>query len=175
MAALDATNYTVLGEPTTADDAAQLAADDTHQFQLWALDQIGARTTEIKKGPDKGVDGRLFFFDEGQRPKQVIVSVKGGKLKPEFIRELPSIVEREKAQIGVLISLHAPSQAMRSEAASAGYYTALGHRYPRIQLLTIEELLRGKQIEMPAAQPRTRVALPDAPEVEVHPDQMSLG
>jgi hypothetical protein len=50
----------------------------------------------------------------------------------------------------VLISLEAPTQAMRSEAASAGFYQApWGKQYPRLQLLTVEELLAGKTVEFP--------------------------
>jgi len=81
LTAKGVSDYKVLGEPTTSDDAAQLAADDPYQFQWWALGLIGARPAEGKKGADHGIDGRLFFFDEGtSKPKQAIVSVKAGKV-----------------------------------------------------------------------------------------------
>ena len=81
-----------------------------------------------------------------------------------------------RAEIGVLISLNEPTQPMRAEAASAGFYTSLGHSYPRIQLLTVAELLDGRGIEMPTGGPQgTKVALPPTPEEEVHPDQLTLG
>ena len=176
LTAMGSNTYQVLGEPTTADDAEQLAKDDPYQFQWWALGLIGARPAEGKKGADHGIDGRLFFFDEGSAAKQLIVSVKAGKVQVAHVRDLVGVLHREKAQIGVLISFNEPTQPMRAEAASAGFYDSLGHSYPRVQLLTVAELLEGKRIEMPAVAPGgMEVALPPAPEEEVHPDQMTLG
>lgn len=174
LTAMGADDYTVLGEPTTSDDAKQLAGEDPYQFQWWALGLIGARPAEGKKGADHGIDGRLFFFDEGTKAKQVIVSVKAGKVNVSHVRDLLGVLEREGAQIGVLISLNEPTGPMRGEAASAGFYEVLGHSYPRLQLLTVAELLDGKLIAMPTGGSGTQVALPPSPE-ELHPDQMSLG
>jgi DNA modification methylase len=176
LTAMGASDYKVLGEPTTADDAAELAKDDPYQFQWWALGLIGARPSEGKKGADHGIDGRLFFFDEGTKPKQIIVSVKAGKVQVSHVRDLVGVLDREKAQIGVVISFQEPTQPMRAEAASAGFYKSLWGHHPRVQLLTVAELLDGARIDMPAAGPGgTEVALPPTPEEVVHPDQMSLG
>jgi DNA modification methylase len=176
LTAMGTADYKVLGEPTTADDAEQLAKDDPYQFQWWALGLIGARPAEGKKGADHGIDGRLFFFDEGQKPKQVIVSVKAGKVQVSHVRDLVGVLDRESAQIGVVITFNEPTQPMRAEAASAGFYKSLGHDYPRVQLVTVAELLDGKRLEMPPVSgPGTEVALPPTPEDTVHPDQMTLG
>jgi hypothetical protein len=176
LTALGSSDYSVLGEPTTIDDAAQLAADDPYQFQWWALGLIGARPAEGKKGADQGVDGRLFFFDGDQTPKQVIVSVKAGGVQVSHVRDLRGVIDRERAQIGVLISFNEPTQPMRQEAASAGFYDSPWGKHPRLQLLTGAELLAGKQIDMPAGGSQmTQVALPPTPEPAVHPDQMTLG
>jgi DNA modification methylase len=176
LTAMGSDNYAVLGEPTTADDAQQLAKDDPYQFQWWALGLIGARPAEGKKGADHGIDGRLFFFDEGSAAKQLIVSVKAGKVSVPHVRDLVGVLGREKAQIGTLISFNEPTQPMRAEAASAGFYTSLGHTYPKVQLLTVGELLAGKKVEMPVVGPGgTQVALPPTPEELVNPDQLSLG
>jgi len=168
--------YHVVGEPITTDDAAQLAADDPYQFQWWALSLIGARGVEQKKGADHGVDGRLFFFDEGaDKPKQAIVSVKAGKVQVSHVRDLRGVLDREKAQIGVVISFNAPTQPMRTEAASAGFYSSPWGQHPRIQILTVAELLDGRKLDMPAGGAHmTQVALPPTPEA-VNPDQLSLG
>jgi hypothetical protein len=176
LTAMGSDSYAVLGEPTTADDAQQLAKDDPYQFQWWALGLIGARPAEGKKGADHGIDGRLFFFDEGSAAKQLIVSVKAGKVSVPHVRDLVGVLGREKAQIGVLISFNEPTQPMRAEAASAGFYTSLGHNYSKVQLLPVGELLAGKRIEMPVVGPKgTQVALPPTPEETVNPDQLSLG
>ena len=55
-------------------------------------------------------------------------------------------MEREKAEIGLFITLKPPSGPMESEAVSAGFYTPEHYpdsHYPRIQILTIEDLLTG--------------------------------
>jgi adenine specific DNA methylase Mod len=176
LTAMGSSDYTVLGEPTTADDAADLAAEDPYQFQWWALGLVGARPAEGKKGADQGIDGRLFFFDGDQTPKQVIVSVKAGGVQASHVRDLRGVLDREQAQIGVLISFNEPTQPMRQEAATAEFYTSMWGNHPRIQLLTVAELLAGKRINMPAGGAHmTQVALPPTPEETVHPDQLSLG
>ena len=147
------TKYRVIGEPTTVQDAQELADQDKYQFQWWALGLVGARpaVADQKKGSDRGIDGRLFFHDEGPsgKTKQVIFSVKGGHTNVGDVRDLGHVVDRETAQIGVLISLQESTQPMRSEAASAGFYESAWGTHPRLQVLTIAELLAGKRIDMP--------------------------
>lgn len=143
--------YEVVGEPTDVAGAQELAKQDRFQFQYWALGLVGARPYEQKKGADQGIDGRLYFHDEGDKTKQVILSVKSGKLKATDVRDLRAVIDREKAEIGVLIALEDFSQPMKAEAASAGFYKSLGYNqsYPRLQLITVQDLLDGKRIEMP--------------------------
>jgi len=118
-------------------------------FQWWALGLAGAGPTEEKKGADRGIDGRLYFHDENKRDrktKQIIFSVKAGHVQSAYVRDLHGVIEREDAQIGVLICMDAPTKPMLKEAAEAGFYKPPGleDRYPRIQILAIEELLAGK-------------------------------
>jgi site-specific DNA-methyltransferase (adenine-specific) len=143
--------YTVIGEPTSLPDAQQLAAEDPYQFQWWALGLVAARPRDQKKGADRGIDGRLYFHDEGAggKTKQIVISVKAGKTSVPHVRDLVGVLSREKAEIGVLVSLQEPTSAMRREAASAGYYTSSWGKHARVQLLTIEELLNGRRIDYP--------------------------
>lgn len=146
----NAIQYEVVGEPVSLPDAEELARNDPYQFQWWALGLVGARPVEQKKGADKGIDGRLYFHDEPKSTKQIIFSVKAGTLHANYVRDLRGVIERENAQIGVLISLEQPTQPMRSEAASAGFYKAPWDKdYPRLQLLTIADLLSGKMVDFP--------------------------
>jgi len=143
----------VIGEPADLSGAQELATNDPYQFQWWALGLVGARPTEQRKGADRGIDGRLYFHDEprGGKTKQIIFSVKAGKVQAAYVRDLRGVIEREDAQIGVLISMEAPTKPMLKEAAEAGFYKPPGlqDKYPRIQILTIEELLEGKQVAHP--------------------------
>lgn len=145
----DEARYQVIGEPTTTEDAAELAESDKYQFQWWALGLVGARPVDQKKGADKGIDGRLYFHDGSQHTRQVIISVKGGKLKATDLRDLRGVVDREKAEMGVLISFEPPTKQMRTEAASAGFYTSPWGKHARLQLLTVADILDGKSIDYP--------------------------
>ncbi len=149
----DGVKFTVIGEPTSLPDAEELARQDPYQFQWWALGLVGARPAEEKKGADKGIDGRLYFHDEaeGGKTKQVIFSVKAGHSNVTHIRDLRGVLDREKAEIGVLITNQEPTQPMKSEAAGSDHYYSPGwdQSYPRIQILTISDLLAGKKINMP--------------------------
>lgn len=143
--------YDVVGEPTTVDDASELAHTDPWQFQYWALGLVGARPAEQKKGADKGIDGRLYFHDgiETNRTQQIILSVKAGHLHAPHVRDLVGVVQREKAAIGVLLSFEEPTRAMRTEAASHGVIRTAWGTHPKIQLLTVGELLEGRRIDYP--------------------------
>lgn len=153
--------FNVLGEPEDVGAARQLAQDDRYQFQWWALSLVKAKPLggqagekKGKKGTDRGIDGVINFVDDaGGRPKRVLVQVKSGHVKSGDVRDLRGTVEREEAAIGVFITLEPPTAEMKREAVSAGFYQspAWGRTYPKIQILSIVELLAGAKIEMPPA------------------------
>ena len=159
----DAPAPKVIGEPTTLHDAQQLAQDDRFQFQWWALSLIRARphggeagSKTGKKGADKGIDGIITFIDDHTgKPKRVIVQVKSGKVSRPAISELVGTIGREEAAIGVFLTLEESTPQMRIEAAAAGYYHSPGWNqdYPRVQILTVGELLnRSARLEIPPAE-----------------------
>lgn len=151
-------DYRVVGEPEDLAGAQQLALEDTHQFEHWALGKVHARSSAKHKGPDRGIDGKLLFHDEalGGATKTIIISVKSGKsVGVSAIRDLGHVVDREGAAMGVLITLRSPTKAMLTEAAGKGFYSSpWGTKHPRLQVLTVEDLLAGKQIDSP---PRAQV------------------
>jgi adenine specific DNA methylase Mod len=144
--------YEVHGEPTDLAGARKLAEDDKFQFEAWALSLVGARPAgQVRRGADKGIDGRLYFHDDASgKSRQIILSVKGGHVEHSHVRDLRGVLDREQAEIGVLITLEPPTRPMITEAASAGFYkppSYEGRSFPRIQILTIEEILAGRQID----------------------------
>jgi len=149
----DKIEIVTIGEPTTPNEASVLAEQDKFQFQWWALGLVGARPVEQKKGADHGIDGKILFRDDPKaaRPEQIIIQVKGGKTGVKDVRDLRGVLDREKAAIGILISLQPPTGPMETEAASAGFYEHKVNKlkYPRIQLRTVKELMEGKGIERP--------------------------
>ncbi len=147
--------YEIDGLPKTLPDAEELAQEDRYKFELWALGLAGAsEQRHKKKGADRGVDGRLYFYDEGTnaKAKQIVVQVKSGHVAPSHIRDLVGVLDRENAQIGAFITLKRPTKKMQEEAAAAGFYLSpvFQKKYPRIQILTIEALLKGGRIAYPA-------------------------
>lgn len=148
----ESATFKVIGEPVSVQDAERLAESDPYQFQWWALGLVGARPVEQKKGADKGIDGRIIFQgDKKGTFESIIISVKAGHTGAAHVRDLKGVLEREKASIGVLISMEHPTKPMLTEAVTAGFYESVfwGRKYPKIQLLTVEELLAGKKLEMP--------------------------
>ena len=111
------------------------------------------RTSNKAQVGDMGIDGRLYFHYEADskksRTKQIILSVKSGKVSVKDVRDLRGVVERENAQIGVLIYMEKPTRDMRRESASAGFYKSHWGTHPKLQILTIEELLTGHKIDYP--------------------------
>ena len=157
------TTFRVIGEPTSLQGARQLAQEDRFQFQWWALSLIRARpyggdssSKQGKKGADKGIDGIINFIDDNTgKVKRVIVQVKSGKVSRPAISELVGTLGREEAAIGIFLTLEEPTREMRTEAVTAGYYHSPGWNqdYPRIQILTVKDLLSGTaRVEMPPAE-----------------------
>lgn len=148
----DEVKYQIVGEPTTVEDAAELAKAAPYQFQAWALGLVGARPAGgIKKGADKGIDGRLYFHDGSDEDRHIVFSVKAGKLHADYVRDLRGVLAREGADLAALLSFDEPTKPMRAEAASAGFYESAWNqqKYPRLQLYTVGDLLGGKGIEYP--------------------------
>ena len=146
-------DYRVVGEPADVGGARALAEQDRYQFQFWAMSLLEALPREDgRRGADRGIDGVLYFVDGPRREmKKAIVQVKSGKVSSPHVRDLKGTVEREKAALGLFITLEEPTSAMRTEAVSAGFYHSEVWQkdYPKIQLRTIEELLAGKDFELP--------------------------
>ncbi len=161
--------FEVIGEPEDLASAKALAhqqPDGRYQFQWWALGLIGARPLgEKKKGADKGIDGVIHFIDEvSGKAKRVVVQVKSGHVGVNSVRELKAVAANDA--IGVLITLEPPTEPMRLEAVTSGsYHSPIWEKdYPKIQLLTVEELLQGKTVDMPS-QTQTNVTFARAPKV----------
>lgn len=153
--------FAVIGEPQDVGAARQLAQekDGRYQFQWWALSLIRARplggqegSKTGKKGADSGIDGVITFIDDASgKPKRLLVQVKSGHVNRGDIGQLRGTIEREGAAIGVFITLEDPTAPMRIEATTAGSYRSpgWGRDYPKIQILTIADLLHGAEVKMP--------------------------
>ncbi len=153
-------DYDVKGEPQDLAAARQLASVDNerYQFQWWALSLIEARPVggdggkTGKKGADQGIDGVILFMDDSTgKAKRAAVQVKSGHVKAGDIRDLRGVLARDEVALGLFITLENPSKEMLAEAAAAGVYHSPGWNrdYPRLQILTVADLLNGAEPKMP--------------------------
>ena len=150
-------DYAVVGEPRDVGSARALWEQDPYQFQFWAVSLLEAQPqAEQRRGADQGIDGIIYFVDGPRRtPQKVVIQVKGGRVSSPQIRDLKGVVEREKAALGLFISLDDPTRDMRTEEASGGFYHSdlWQQDYPKIQIRTIGQLLADRGFDLPPRQP----------------------
>jgi DNA modification methylase len=142
----------VHGTPKDLGGAEALAAQDKYQFQWWAVSLVDAIPYGgKKKGADGGIDGFIYFKTDKTTTEKAIVSVKGGdNVGVGMVRDLIAVVDREKAKMGVLIALAEPTGPMIKGAAGAGIYkTESQGNFPKIQIVTIEQLFAGQKPSLP--------------------------
>ncbi|MCX6743114.1 MAG: DNA methyltransferase, partial [Candidatus Parcubacteria bacterium] len=149
------------GLPTDLTGAKELFKKDPFQFEFWAADLVNAipphgKSEENMRGADKGIDGIIMFGKSTKNDKleygKAIVQVKGGGVQRNQIATLKGDVEREKADAGIFITLEEPTKPMISEAIDAGTFTTpLTNKFefPKIQILTIAQLLKGEKPKLP--------------------------
>ena len=121
------------------------------EFEKWALSLIDAQPGNLsKKGADKGIDGNLWFGKTGR----AIISVKAGEtIGVGMVRDLRGVIEREKADLVVLLTLNPPKSTMIAEAAAARQFAMDGFSpVPRLQIVTIEDAMRLRErvVQLPA-------------------------
>lgn len=143
--------YTVHGIPRDLGGARALFRHSPFDFERWAVSRVNAQPNEKQAG-DRGVDGVARFYIDRKTTGRLLVSVKGGKtVTPQYVRELIGTVETQKAQMGVLVTMAEPSPGVLDAVNHGGTYTwpANNMVFPRIQVITIRELLSGARPRAP--------------------------
>lgn len=166
-----AKTYTLHGIPHDLDGARALFAANPFDFERWAVSLVDGEPNTKQVG-DKGIDGRIRFpTDNKGGVGLALVSVKGGAtVNPGMVRDLVGTVEQQGADMGVFICLTEPTKGMREVENASGTYTwAVGDRaFPKVQIVTIAQLLAGQRPKMPTAflpyiQAKKLVLDPEAP------------
>lgn len=141
--------FDVHGTPKDFGGARNLAERDKYQFQWWACSLVNAQPFRgKKKGADSGIDGLIYFQDDDKSPKKIVVSVKGGdNVGVAMLRDFAHVIDREKAAMGLFVTLTEPTKNMTREGVGTGYYTSplSGAKFPKLQVLTVEGLLAGTE------------------------------
>jgi DNA modification methylase len=143
--------YSVSGIPRDAAAAQALFQKNPFDFERWAVSQVGGQPNEKQVG-DKGIDGVARFPIDGKTTGRILVSVKGGKtINPSMARDLEGTLAQQKAELGVLIMQSAVTKGVQEVADKSGSYKHphYGQSYPRLQVITVAELLEGKKPNLP--------------------------
>lgn len=124
------------------------------EFEKWAVLTFSNNQARIneKKGGDGAIDGIGLFFIDKDTNGRCIIQVKSGKTGPRDLRDLSGTMQREKAEVGVLICMDMPTKAMRDEMTAAGKYVhpTIGREYDRLQVVTIAEMFPDVENGRPA-------------------------
>jgi DNA modification methylase len=145
-------DYDILGDPKDVYSARKLFEESPKQFEIWAIGLVGGLPQPDKSG-DKGVDGKVYFGDADAKMQFAVCQVKGGHLTPSAIRDFAQVINRDKAALGFFITLQTPTKGMYQEAEESGWFELKEvmeqKRIPKMQILTIKELLDGTEFQYP--------------------------
>jgi site-specific DNA-methyltransferase (adenine-specific) len=151
-------NITVEGIPQDMESARALATreDDRvrKEFEKWAVLTYTNNRAVIntKKGADKGIDGMVYFATAPGETARMVLQVKSGGANRGTIATIRGDMEREKAELAVLISMDEPTKPMIEEAKSVGVYEhrLMGRTYDRIRIVTVREMIEdGVRMDLP--------------------------
>jgi hypothetical protein len=145
--------YEIVGIPRDLEGARALFAANAFDFERWAVSLVDGTPNEKQVG-DRGSDGVIRFPVDKQTVGKAVVSVKGGgSVNPAMVRDLAGTVDAQKAEMGVLILMDDPTRGMREAAEHTGTYhhDLTGRDYPKVQIVTVGQLLAGGAVNMPTA------------------------
>jgi DNA modification methylase len=144
-------NIELAGIPKDLGGAKALFDRSPLEFERWAVSMVNAEPNEKQVG-DKGVDGTARFPLGTGKIGKLLVSVKGGRtINPSMVRDLSGTIEARKAQMGVLITLAPATRGVIDAINHGGVFThpANGQTYPRLQHITVADLLKNKRPQVP--------------------------
>ena len=158
-------DFEVDGIPRTVDGARDLWERDKYHFQAWAITLVDGFPTN-KRTADGGIDGRLYFTAPGTKTLQsMVIEVKGGKnVSIADVRALRGVLDNDDALMAGFIILEplgsTKERNFRRDMAQAGDLEVVGKKYPRMQLLTVEEILEGWRFKTPSVAGRGSGQIP---------------
>lgn len=145
-------HYELTGAPRSLEGAAELWQRDKYQFQKWAVEMVDGFVTAKKTG-DGGVDGRLYF-DIDDQLKAMKLEVKGGStVRINDLRALAGIIDEQDYPMGGFITRKTLGKVQRQNfedfCRTKGTKEIKGNSYPRLQFLSVAEILEGKTFDTP--------------------------
>lgn len=148
-------DYVIEGVPQNWEGALELWRQDPYQFQKWCVEQVEG-FVNVKKSADDGIDGRIYFPMPGEKVLQCMaLEVKGGAtVGIADVGYLSSVLKYDNVQLAGLIILRElgkqQEKNFKLKMALAGEIEIEGRTYPRMQMLTVREILEGARFAMPS-------------------------
>lgn len=153
-------DFVIEGIPRNIEGARDLWERDKYQFQKWAVELVDGFVT-TRKTADGGIDGRMYFeVSDSKELGSMVLEVKGGQHTPiSIVRDLRGVLERDDALMAGLIILEPLGERQlnnfKREMASAGDIKIGLRDYPRMQLLSVKEIMEGSQFLTPGVYSRS--------------------
>lgn len=153
---LNEINLNGIPQDMASAQALALKSDDRvrKEFEKWAILTYTNNRAIVndKKGGDRGIDGTAYFMTDKNENAKIIFQVKSGKVGRSDVATLNNDRIREEAEMAVFITLQKSTNGMIQEANAVGIYEHLlmGKSYPRIQIVTIEEIIeQNRRLDIP--------------------------
>jgi len=147
--------FEITGFPKDIDSAKELA-ENTHggrlKFEEWIV-EVMLHGVLNENRTQMGYDGYFTFDVQGD--KQIgMIEVKSGSATPNQLNHFIKTVEARNGHIGVFVCFEQQiKNSMRKIAKDEGFYNEelFGHYYPKIQIISVEQLLNGEMINIPVS------------------------
>jgi len=145
------TPFEIRGVPSDEASAIKLWEHNPFVFEDWWLTEFDVfATTFAKKGADKGIDGIGMYAIPGAVDSiKAAFQVKGGKVQSKDIDALLSAMTKHKCELGVLLTKNTPTKPMLETVVQAGHFAIACFTYPKLQMMTLAEFFKGKQLTLP--------------------------
>ena len=145
----------ISGFPRDIASAYELAnsKDGRFGFQEWIVEVMLGGVLNPKRTADGGWDGHITFDKPDTKEKGIVlIEVKSGNVNVKNVREFIQVVNKRNSDLGVFVCFKEQvTQPMLKEAKQQGYFDEkhFGTRIDKIQILTVDDLLEGKEINLP--------------------------
>ncbi|HMU58896.1 MAG TPA: DNA methyltransferase, partial [Chitinophagaceae bacterium] len=135
--------------------SAKMLAQDTENgrfgFQEWVIEVLLHGVVNIKKVADGGFDGYLTYQTDKAK-EFVLIETKSGGVNVKNIREFVQVIDKQKAAAGIFVCFaDTVTKEMLKEAKAAGHIKlgTMDTGLDKIQIITVDDLLNGKQPNLP--------------------------
>ena len=158
-------HFRIQGIPTNYEGARDLWRRDPYHFQQWCVEEVNGFVTS-RRTADGGIDGRIYFeMNDVKKLQNMILEVKGGASVPvAHLRALIGALDISDAKMAGLIVMEDLGERKRrnfqNEMDRVGAIEINGQPYPKVQLLTVSEILNGARFKTPNVRGRTESGYP---------------